>query len=766
MVKGLNLLCIGILILFISCNNDTDKNPGAAGRPDSLAIREEFKESPVVDAESAISKMVVDAGLKVELVASEPLIVAPVFLTFDTRGRMWAVEMTGYMPDTLGNGEDAMDGKIVILEDTNRDGRMDTRKVFMDSLILPRSISLVENGILIAEPPKLWFVEINDDKPGRKTLVDGKYAEGGNVEHQPNGLMRAMDNWIYNAKSEKRYRKKGDKWLIEQTHFRGQWGITQDNYGRLFYNNNSENFLGDYFSPGLGSGNPHQQRVAGFNEKIVRDNRVYPVRATTGVNRGYVKGTLNDSLRLVNFTAACGPLIYRGDLLDTQYSGNGFVVEPSGNLIKRNIISDSGIAVKGRQAYKGKEFLASSDERFRPVNLYTGLDGAMYVLDMYRGIIQHKTYLTPYLKNEIKSRQLTLPLNCGRIYRIVPANGKAPVPTVVGTDPEKLVALLTHPNGAVRDLAQQTLVDLKSKDVLPGLRQMLGKPDQALALMHALWTIEGIGDLKFEDVSPLLKSGDRYIRAQAIATIPSLVTKTNQAAVFSELKNIASDSLNATLVALVLGKIQQFNPTGVSAVQQELLKQYPHNTYIADAIISTLKDKENMFFDGLSKTGDTSVAIYQRLLKVRKDIVNQQNAKMTDALSKRYPRGIKVFTSICQTCHGSGGEGVQSLAPPLNKSGWVTGNPDHLSRIVLYGLTGPIEVNGKLYKAPEINGDMPGIGSNDEFNDEDIAQLLSFIRNAWGNKASNVTVEQVQKVRKQYKDRQKPFTMDELKSIK
>jgi hypothetical protein len=172
---------------------------------------------------------------------------------------------------------------------------------------------------LIAEPPNLWYYEIAGDKPVKKILVDDKYAEGGNVQHQANGLLRAMDNWIYNAKSAKRYRKNGNKWTVEQTHFRGQWGISQDNYGRLFYNTNSDNILGDYFAPGFGSKNKHQRAVKGFNEKIVADTRVYPARPTPGVNRGYMKGILDDSLRLVNFTAACGPVIYRGDLFDSGY---------------------------------------------------------------------------------------------------------------------------------------------------------------------------------------------------------------------------------------------------------------------------------------------------------------------------------------------------------------------------------------------------------------------------------------------------------------
>src|SRR5690606_40979807 len=132
--------------------------------------------------------------------------------------------------------------------------------------------------------------------------------------HQSNGLLRGLDNWIYNSDQDKRYRRIDGEWIIERTHLRGQWGITQDNYGHLYYNNNSQNLLGDYFFPSLGSENENQRRVAGFNERIVKNNRVYPIRQTTGVNRGYQSGTLDSNLRLVNFTAASGPVVYRGGL--------------------------------------------------------------------------------------------------------------------------------------------------------------------------------------------------------------------------------------------------------------------------------------------------------------------------------------------------------------------------------------------------------------------------------------------------------------------
>src|SRR3546814_2315041 len=142
----------------------------------------------------------------------------------------------------------------VCSSDLNGDGKMDERNVFLDSLVMPRAICLVDSGLLLAEPPRLWFYEIRADRPVGRILVDSTYAEGGNVEHQPNSLLRGLDNWIYSAKYDWRYRRlsNGD-WRKERTHFRGQWGVRQDNWGRLSYNHNSTNLSGDYFPPGLRS---------------------------------------------------------------------------------------------------------------------------------------------------------------------------------------------------------------------------------------------------------------------------------------------------------------------------------------------------------------------------------------------------------------------------------------------------------------------------------------------------------------------------------
>src|SRR5690606_7938231 len=153
---------------------------------------------------------------------------------------------TLFRSDIEGDGERAPTSKIVILEDTDSDGDFDDRKVFLDSLVLPRALSFVGDGILVAEPPYLWYYDIDEDQPINKQLVDSAYASGDNVEHQSNGLLRGLDNWIYNSDQDKRYRRIDGEWIIEKTHLRGQWGITQDNYGHLYYNNNSQNLLGDY----------------------------------------------------------------------------------------------------------------------------------------------------------------------------------------------------------------------------------------------------------------------------------------------------------------------------------------------------------------------------------------------------------------------------------------------------------------------------------------------------------------------------------------
>ena len=733
---------------------------------DSLLIRKQFDSSPVLSAEQSMKTMQLEEGFTIKLVTSEPLINSPVAIVFDKKGRIWVTEMEGYMPDTTGTGEDQPSGKIVILSDKNGDGVMDDRKVFLDSLVLPRAICLIENGILVAESPRLWFYEIRDDKPFKKTLVDPSYAEGGNVEHQPNGLFRALDNWIYNAKSDRRYRKQGEKWLIERTHSRGQWGITQDDQGRLYYNNNSENLLGDFFSPGFGALNDNQRVVSGFNKKLVSNNNVYPARASTGVNRAYQPGILNDSLRLINFTAACGPVIYNGHLFDDKYNGNAFVAEPAGNLIKRNVLTNEGYSVIGRQAYTNNEFLRSTDERFRPVNLYNGPDGALYIVDMYRGIIQHKTYITPYLKKEIKERSLTQPVTYGRIYKIVPENSRLKA-VQFPEDKVKLVKLLAHENGWVRSMAQQLLVDSRDLKVAAQLRRLSKNARNPRAVSHALWTMEGLGILTKDDIWPLLLSKEWPLRMQALSMSRSLISKENYKEFLQLFDTMiaAKDALSAPYIAFLAPEFKPFDEPAQMELLSKLGAKFGDDIYVSDAVISALKNQEAAFYKQFSALKpDTSLILNRRLQKVLADA--EKVKTRTADIATRFPKGASIFKSFCQTCHGPDGNGVASLAPPLNNSEWVVGDKNKLSAIVLYGLTGPIQIGNKIYQAPEINGEMPALASNPEFSDADIAQVLNYIRVSWNNKGDRIQTKDVTSVRSRYNGRQEPFTVKELNQMK
>lgn len=763
-INGLFALIVLTSVL-VSCNGNKATN-NTSVQLDSLERKEILEHSPVLSPQKSLAAMQVEEGFEVQLVAAEPLVSAPIALTFDKKGRIWVLEMVGYMPDTAGTGENQPNGKIVILEDKNGDGQMDNRKVFLDSLVLPRAICLTDNGILVADPPSLWFIEIKDDRPGKKTLVDAAYTSGTNVEHDANGLLRAMDNWIYSANSEKRYRKKNGQWLTEFTRYRGQWGITQDDYGRLFYNNNSQNLLGDYFLPSTGTGNINQRRVAGFNVKIVENNRVFPSRPNPGVNRGYMENILDSNHRLVEFTAACGPVVYRGGLFDKSFHNNAFVAEPAANLIKRNILHEDGYLVNGQQAYDGREFLTSIDERFRPVNLYNGPDGALYITDMYRGIIQHKMYLTDYLKKEIGERHLSQPLNCGRIYRVVPKGTNFNSVSIPG-DPEKLVALLQSHNGWIRDKAQQLLIDGKKINAIPALRENLKKTDQPVTLIHSLWTLEGLDTLQAEDILPLLQNNNPHIRNQSISALKSVVNKTNFEQFAQALQQLITtkDSLTAPYIALGIRAIDPFNKSRADSLLLVLAKTFSGNTYVSDAVISNLENREKAFYQKYAPApADTNLAIIRQLQKTIAVIDSRKSKKDTALMKKLFPEGIRLFTSTCQTCHGEDGNGLTALAPPLNNSEWVTGDKDKLIAIVLYGLTGPVKVNNKTYKSPEISGEMPGLGQNKDISDETLAQVLSYIRRNWNNNASAITREDVNKIRGHWNQRQQPFTAEELRN--
>jgi glucose/arabinose dehydrogenase/mono/diheme cytochrome c family protein/HEAT repeat protein len=575
-------------------------NPGAKQPPPPDWLR--LPPSPPLSPEEALRAFKVPPGFRVELVAAEPLVEAPVAMAFDPDGRIYVVEMRGFMPNVAGEGEDEPVGRVVVLEDTNGDGRMDSSRVFLDGLVMPRALALVQGGVLVAEPPHLWFCRDTngDGKADEKIEVADDYGSQANPEHTANGLLWALDNWIYSANHTVRFRNTDGSWHREPAIFRGQWGIAQDDYGRLFFNSNSDQFRGSLVPAHYLERNPHYPGAAGGNAQIARDQSTWPARLTPGINRGYQPQMLREG-KLARFTAACGPVIYRGANFPEEFRGNGFVCEPSGNFIRRNIIMEDGVRLTAANPYEQDEFLTSTDERFRPVNLYNGPDGALYIVDMHRGILQHRIYLTSFLRNQILERGLDTPLNLGRIYRVVyEGNPLGPQPNLSKASARELVEALLQPHGWWRDTAQQLLVERQDQSAVPLLRALIRNRHSvpALSRLGALWTLEGLNSLDSAILLRALSDPEEQVRAAAIRLSERLVNHEGNHALIGRLLGLTQDrSPHPQLqLAFTLGELQHPQAEEALAV---IARANTGNVFIRDAIITSLAGRELEFLERL-----------------------------------------------------------------------------------------------------------------------------------------------------------------------
>lgn len=578
-------LLLSIFLLFTACGPD---GPSPALSP---------------AAEQATFRL--SEGLRIELVAAEPMVEDPVVISFDEDGRLWVVEMRGFMPNIEMEGEEAPVGRISVLLDHDGDGRMDESVVFLDSLVLPRSLAFVPGGVLVAENKPLWFVEDLDGDlvADRRTLLDSLYGGRGLPEHSPNGLWRNLDNWYYNAKSVLRYKFGADRRLIaDSTEFRGQWGISHDDAGRLFYNYNWSQLHADLVPANYFSRNPNHVPTSGIDHGLTIDRRVYPIRSNPAVNRGYIPGTLDEAGKLLEFTSACAPLVYRGDALPADYRGNAFVCEPAGNLIKRNVVTADGPVLSAHDPHPGTEFLASTDERFRPVWLADGPDGALYIADMYRGINQHGAYMTDYLKEQIRERGLEQPIHKGRIWRVVPADWQpGPATKLSAATADELIATLSADNGWRRDAAQRLLVERADPASAPALEGLVLSGEKALGRLHALWTLEGMKQLKpaialraLDDPDPMVQSAAWRILGGWAHGVPGLREQLQSRAI-RDWADAAPET--ALQIALSAGCFDRDEKLTLLA---PLTKRYVDVPLMRDAVLSSLHDEEYFFLQQLS----------------------------------------------------------------------------------------------------------------------------------------------------------------------
>jgi len=278
------------------------------------------EDSPVLSPEAAMKTFFLPPGYRLELVASEPMIEEPIFIDWDAKGRLWVIEQRSYMRDLQATEERAPIDRVSVLEDTNGDGKMDKKTIFMDGLVQPRALKVLDRGVLIGEPPNLWLARDTDGdlRSDTKELVLDTYGTAlANVEHNANSLTWALDNWMYTSEHNGYLRLKNGKFESKPTLARGQWGASQDDAGRIYRNTNEQALFVDLLPARYFMRNPNLMRTRGSYESLVNPevNTIWPVRPTRGVNRGYQERILRPDGRLTRFAGVCGPTGYRGDRL-------------------------------------------------------------------------------------------------------------------------------------------------------------------------------------------------------------------------------------------------------------------------------------------------------------------------------------------------------------------------------------------------------------------------------------------------------------------
>ncbi len=375
---------------------------------------------------------------------------------------------------------------------------------------------------------------------------------------------------------------------------------------------------------------------------------------------------------------------------------------------------------------------------------------------MYHGIIQHKTFLTTYLRDQYLARGLDQPATGhGRIYRVRHKEGRLEnVPDLDALSSTELVKLLAHKNGWHRDMAQRVLGtregDQESIALLEKLASIISHP---LAQIHALWTLEAMGKLTAAPVSAALNASEPKVVVSALWAStklphPEALKLEKQLLVLKP----ANDEI-AIYLTRALGPVA----TNAAYLRINELIADVKGDLVEAAAISGLDHREVAFKEAVGNTleGKQLVGWLEESSKTKTDSAGA-SLKGEDLAS--FDRGKALFhgEAACFGCHGPQGEGITGLGPPLDASEWVTGKPDVMAKILLHGLSGPITVAGTEYSTP---ADMPGLYQNPAFTDQKIADIMSYTRNEWSNKADLVKPQLIKELRaKTAKQSGRPYT--------
>jgi putative membrane-bound dehydrogenase-like protein len=481
-------------------------------------------------------------GFRIEQAAAEPLVTDPVAMAFDESGRLYVVEMTDYSEQ-----DKELIGHVRLLEDADGDGKFDRSTVFVDKLSWPTAVICYDGGVFIgAAPDILWCKDTDGDRKAdvRKAVLTG--FGRANVQGLINSFHWGLDNRIHGATSSNggKAHRPGDPpgkavplggrnfafdprtFEVVATSGASQHGMTYDDWGRRFVCSNSDPIQMVLYedryvarNPYLAAPNPRVSiAVEGPQSAVYRISPIEPWRVLrTKLRVGKLaKGPIEGGGRPAGyFTGTTGITIYRGDAWPAEYRGQAFVGEASGNLVHRKVLEPDGVGFKARRVDIKKEFLASRDIWFRPVQFANAPDGTLYIADMYREVVEHPASLPPEIKKHL---DLTSGRDRGRIYRIVPDGFKRrPPPNLGRATTAELVATLTHRNGWHRDTAARLLFQRQDRAAVKPLEKLAKSAKLPEGRMHALYALQGLNALAPEVV--LRGLADRHPRVREHALI-------------------------------------------------------------------------------------------------------------------------------------------------------------------------------------------------------------------------------------------------------
>lgn len=465
--------------------------------------------------------------LAVDLVAAEPLVTSPVAIDWGADGRLWVAEMMDYPAGRQGDYQPG--GRIKLLQDNDGDGHYDKATVFLDNIPFPTGVTAWRNGVLICAAPDILYAE-DTDGDGKADVVKKLLRGFGtdNYQARVNSLEYGLDGWIYGScgmfggsirsfKKDKPvslgnrdFRIRPDTGELEPATGRTQQGRVRNDWGDWFGCDNTTLCrhypLPDHYL----RRNPHFAPPPGG--VLVTDspdaNRLFPIRQQMQLFK--LSGPPN------RVTAACGLGIYRDDLLGKEHTGDAFVCEPVNLVVHRTKLSPRDSTFSGQRAddEKTSEFLASTDNWFRPVQVRTGPDGALWVVDMYRFVIEHPRWIPP---EELAKVDVRAGSTMGRIYRIHPKDhSPRPMLDLNKLDSASLATALDSPNGWQRDRAGQMILWKRGRDAVPALEKLASNSPRAEARLHALCVLEGLDSLRPRLIRQALADKHAGVRRHAV----------------------------------------------------------------------------------------------------------------------------------------------------------------------------------------------------------------------------------------------------------